>query len=139
MCLAFNQTSAFFCMAYWTQSLAIGRFVIAPVSIHVIIIPNTYVHSTNRTLKFLILQNEIPSLNTKRFSFLSSKDCNNHVNKPIRKRNNKKIAASSRKLYSSVPSINSTIELWPFALLEGNKNMKLDAISATMADGLRNF
>jgi hypothetical protein len=31
------------------------------------------------------------------------------------------------------------IELWPFALLEGNKNTKLDAISATKADGLRNF
>jgi hypothetical protein len=31
------------------------------------------------------------------------------------------------------------IELWPFALLEGSNNMKLDAISATKADGLRNF
>jgi hypothetical protein len=31
------------------------------------------------------------------------------------------------------------LELWPFALLEGNKNMKLHAISATMADGVRNI
>jgi hypothetical protein len=54
-------------------------------------------------------------------------------------RNNKKIAASSRKLYTSVSPIISVLELWPFAMLEGNKNTKLDAISATMAEGVRIF
>jgi hypothetical protein len=53
-------------------------------------------------------------------------------------RNNKKIAASSRKLYSSVLSI-SELELWLLAMLAGNKNTKLDAMSATMKDGVRNF
>jgi hypothetical protein len=53
-------------------------------------------------------------------------------------RNNKKIAASSRKLYSSVLSI-SVLELWLLAMLAGNKNTKLDAMSATMKDGVRNF
>jgi hypothetical protein len=38
-----------------------------------------------------------------------------------------------------VPSIVSVLELWLFAMLEGNKNMKLDAISATMAEGVRIF
>lgn len=78
-------------------------------------------------------------LNDFRFLVLCFKVCNNHVNKPIRIRNNKKIADSSRKLYSSVPSIISVLELWPFAMLEGNKNTKLDAISATMAEGVRIF
>jgi hypothetical protein len=36
-----------------------------------------------------------------------------------------------------VSSIISVLGLWPFAMLEGNKNTKLDAISATMADGVR--
>jgi hypothetical protein len=38
-----------------------------------------------------------------------------------------------------VPSIISVLELWPFAMLEGNKNTKLDAISAIMAEGVRIF